>query len=149
VKTFNWNEIYSKVVALIKSFPMTCHTPSALKEIGAILTPGLSFGHNLCFRYRNGSCKPILDIHVSIAFQWYKKLFNPLDFDPWNHSLNIWESIGTPTPKVEVPLGVWRFIPSHFSSLLGFLSWPTTLQALALVTSLRLGLRKVITIGST
>jgi hypothetical protein len=29
------------------------------------LTPGPSFGHNLCFRCWNGSCKPILDIYVS------------------------------------------------------------------------------------
>jgi hypothetical protein len=35
-----------------------------------------SFGHNLCFRYPNGSCKPILDIHIPKAFQWYKELFN-------------------------------------------------------------------------
>jgi hypothetical protein len=32
------------------------------------LTPDLSFGHNLCFRCSNGSCKPILDIYISIAF---------------------------------------------------------------------------------
>jgi hypothetical protein len=28
----------------------------------ANLTPNLSFDHNLCFRYPNGSCEPILDI---------------------------------------------------------------------------------------
>ncbi len=38
----------------------------------ANLTPGLSFGHNLCFRCPNGWCEPILDIYVSIAFQWCK-----------------------------------------------------------------------------
>ncbi len=27
-------------------------------------TPSLSFGHNLCFKYPNGSCEPILDIYV-------------------------------------------------------------------------------------
>jgi len=32
------------------------------------LTHGLSFGDNLCFKCPNGSCKPILDIYVSIAF---------------------------------------------------------------------------------
>jgi len=48
----------------------------------ANLTPNLYFGHNLCFRCPNGSCEPILDICVSIAFQWYKKLLNPLGFDP-------------------------------------------------------------------
>jgi hypothetical protein len=35
----------------------------------ANLTRDLSFGHNLYFKYPNGSCKPILDIYVSIAFQ--------------------------------------------------------------------------------
>ncbi len=34
----------------------------------ANLTPGLSFGHNLCFKCPNGSCEPILDICVSISF---------------------------------------------------------------------------------
>ncbi len=37
------------------------------------LTPSQSFDHNLCFRSPNGSCKPILDIYVSITFQWYIK----------------------------------------------------------------------------
>jgi hypothetical protein len=53
------------------------------------LTPGLSFGHNLCFKCPNGSCEPILNIYVSISFQWYKEFFNPLGFDPCNPSLNI------------------------------------------------------------
>ncbi len=112
------------------------------------LTLGLSFGHNLCFRCPNGWCKLILDIYVSIVFQWYKELFNPLGFDYCNCSLNIWESIGTPTPKVGVPLGVWRPISSHFLALMGACgmtprlpSWLTTLQPFALVISLRLGLR--------
>jgi hypothetical protein len=74
----------------------------------ANLTPDLSFGHNLCFRCPNESCEPILDIYVSIAFQWYKCFFNSLSFDPCNHSLNIWESIGTPIPKVGFSLGSVR-----------------------------------------
>jgi len=86
----------------------------------ANLTPNLSFGHNFCFKCPNGSCEPILDIYVSIAFQWYKELFEPLGFDPCDRSLNIRESTMIPTPKVEAPLGVWGFIPSHFPSLLGF-----------------------------
>jgi len=110
----------------------------------ANLTPIPSSGHNLCFKYLNESCKAILDIYVSIAFQWYKKLLNPLGFEPYNRSLNIQESIGirTPkgTPKVEALLGVWRFIPSHFLSFPGFFSWPATLQALTLVVNPRLGL---------
>jgi hypothetical protein len=36
------------------------------------LTPGPSFGHNLCFKHSNGSCKPISDIYVPRYFQWYK-----------------------------------------------------------------------------
>jgi hypothetical protein len=73
------------------------------------LTFGLSFGHNLCFICPNGSCEPILDIYILKAFQWYKEIFNPMGFDPCNLFLKIPKSIGTPTPKVGVHLGVWRF----------------------------------------
>jgi len=112
------------------------------------LIPGPSFGHNLCFKCPNGSCERILDIYVSINFQWYKKLLNPLGFDPCNHSLNIRESIGTSICNVGVLLGVWGSIPSHSLALPGACglipelpSWPATLQALTLVASPRLGLR--------
>jgi hypothetical protein len=70
------------------------------------LIPDPSIGHNLCFKCPNGSCEPILDINVSINFQWYKELLDPLSFGPCNRSLNIRESTETPTPKVEAPLGV-------------------------------------------
>jgi len=40
------------------------------------LTLGLSFSHNLCYRYPNGSCEVILDIYTSIPFQWFKKHLN-------------------------------------------------------------------------
>jgi hypothetical protein len=83
----------------------------------ANLTPDPFFGHNLCFRCPNRSSEPILDIWVPRYFQWYKELLNPLSFDPCNRSINIWKSTGTPTPKMETPLGVWRFIPSHFFTL--------------------------------
>jgi hypothetical protein len=66
-------------------------------------TPGLFFGHNLCFRCSNGSWEPISDIYVPRAFQCYKERLNPMGFDPCNHSLKIWESTGTPTPKIGVP----------------------------------------------
>jgi hypothetical protein len=89
-----------------------------------------------------------LSIYVPRAFQWYKKRFNPMGFDSCNFSLKIWESTGTPTPKVGAPLGMWGFIPSHFPTLLGawnvtpgIPSWLTPLQALALVANPRLGLR--------
>jgi hypothetical protein len=51
------------------------------------LTPGPSFGHNLCFKCLNEQCEPILDIYVSRAFQWYKKRHKILSFDPLNCSL--------------------------------------------------------------
>ncbi len=59
----------------------------------ANLTPGLSFGHNLCCRCPNGQCEPILDIYASIAFQWYKELFKARGFDPCSCALKIRESI--------------------------------------------------------
>jgi hypothetical protein len=68
------------------------------------LTP--SFAHNLCFRYPNGSWEPILNIYVPRAFQWYRELFNPMSFDPWNRLLNFRKSIGTPTLKMGAHLGV-------------------------------------------
>jgi hypothetical protein len=79
-------------------------------------------------------------IYISIAFQWYKEVLNPFGFDPCNHSQNIQKSTRTITLKMKFPLGVWGFIPSHFLSLLGFLFWPATLHALALVVSPRLRL---------
>jgi hypothetical protein len=73
-------------------------------QIGS-LTPVLSFGHNLCFNYPNGSCKPILNIYIPRVFQWYKELFNPMGFHPWNHTLKIRDSnsqIGSSLGRVKV-----------------------------------------------
>jgi hypothetical protein len=116
------------------------------------LTPSSFFGHNLCFKYPNGSCKPILDIYVLIAFQRYKEIFNIIKFDPYIRPLNFLESIKTPIPKMEAHLGVWGFIPSHFPTLSKVWnvdpvlhSWPAPLQALTLVVSPRLRLRHNIT----
>jgi hypothetical protein len=81
------------------------------------LTPDHSFGHNFCFKCPNEQCEPILDIYVPRAFQWYKKRYKPLSFDPWNCSLKFWKSTGTPFPKVGVALGVWRFTPSYSLTL--------------------------------
>jgi hypothetical protein len=67
------------------------------------LIPSPSFSHNLCFQCPNESCKPILDIYIPRTFQWYKKLFNPMNFDPCNYTLKIWKSI-IPTPKMKVHL---------------------------------------------
>ncbi len=86
-----------------------------------------SFGHKLCYKYPNGSCKPIFDIYVSKYFQWYKELFNIMIFYALNCFLKIQESIRTPTPKVKTHLKMWRFIPhillhsgEHEMCLLGF-----------------------------
>ncbi len=110
------------------------------------LTPNPSFGHNLCFKYPNASCEPILNIYIPKDFQWCKEHFNPMSFDPCYRLLKIWESIGTPIPKVGVHLGMWGFILHIFryfqehehDSWLH--SWLTPLQALALITNPRLGL---------
>ncbi len=133
-------------------------------------TPGLSFGHNLCFRCSNEPSEPILDIYAPRAFQWYKKRHKPLSLDPCNHSLKFQESTGTPSPQVGVALGVWGFTPSYSLTLFNTpgsmwcdfraSSWPTLLQCLcfdsrasfllarnlvtplALVASPKLGLRQ-------
>jgi hypothetical protein len=116
----------------------------------ANLTPSPSFGHNLCFRCPNGRCETILDIYVLKAFHWYKELFSPLSFNPWNRPLKIWESTGIRTPKMELPWGVrvHSLTPSHTpGSMLcdsRLPSWPATLQTLALVASPKLGLRQYI-----
>ncbi len=64
------------------------------------LTPNLFFGHNLCFKYPNGSCEPILASTFQKFPNDYKELFNLMSFDPYNCPLKIWESIGTLIPKV-------------------------------------------------
>jgi hypothetical protein len=72
-------------------------------QIGT-LTPGRFFDHDLCFKYSNGTYEPILDIYILKVFQWYKELFNPMSFDPYNCSLKIQKSIGIPTHKMEARL---------------------------------------------
>jgi len=74
-------------------------------------------GHNLCYKYSNGLCEPILNTYISRNFQYYKKNFNPMNFDPWKFFLKIRKSVGTPIPKMGVHLGVCGFIPSHFLAL--------------------------------
>jgi len=90
----------------------------------ANLIPNTFFYHNLCFRCPNGSCEPISNIYIPRTFQWYMELLNPMRFDPCNHSMKIRESIGTPTPKMGIHLGVWGFIPSHSFALSG--AWNVT-----------------------
>jgi hypothetical protein len=116
----------------------------------ANLTFSPSFGHKLCFKCLCHSCKPILDIYVWRAFQWYKELFNPMGFDLYNHSLKIRKSIWSLTPKMGAHLGVWGFIPSHSPTLQGIWNvtprlhfWFAPLQALALVTNPKLRLQQL------
>ncbi len=79
------------------------------------LTFDLSFGHNLCFKYPNESCEPILDIYVSRAFQRYKELFN---------LMNCWllqspsKNLGFQHPKWEP---TWECVGSFPHTLLHFL----------------------------
>jgi hypothetical protein len=83
-----------------------------MSQIGS-LTIGPSFGQNLCFKYPNGSCKPILDIYVSRTFQLCKELFNPMSLVPCSRPLKIQESIGSPSgiqlPKWE---STWECVGS-------------------------------------
>jgi hypothetical protein len=57
-------------------------------------------------KYPNESREPILDIYIARVFQWYKKCFNPMSFDPCNRS----ENLG-------VHFGMWGFNRSHFPTL--------------------------------
>ncbi len=61
-----------------------------------------SFSHDLCFNYQNGSCEPILNIYIPRALPWYKELFNPMGFDPCNHSIKIRNPPGLQLPKWEL-----------------------------------------------
>jgi hypothetical protein len=101
----------------------------------------ISFGHNLCCKYSNGSWKPILNIYVLRNFQCYKKVLNPMNFEsskqienlrlhrdsnsqsgnpPWTHTLSRIPGNVSVTPKLH--------------------SWPTPFHALTLVASPRLRL---------
>jgi hypothetical protein len=114
------------------------------------LTPGFSFGHNVCFRCPNGRCEPILDIYASITFQWYKKIFNAMGFDPYNRALKIQKSIwdsnsqhGSSFGSVKVHSLTLFAISGACDVIPRFFFWLTTLQPLVLVTSPRLRLRHV------
>ncbi len=78
---------------------------------------GLSFSHNLYYKYSNGSCKPILNSYVLKYFQWYNERLNPMSFDPSNCSLKFLESTRTPIPKMGVHLGVCGLITSDSLAL--------------------------------
>jgi hypothetical protein len=81
-------------------------------QIGTLI-PNLSFGHNLYSKYSNGTHKPILNIFVLRAFQWYNFFFNPMSFDPYNRSLKI--PLGLQLPKWEP---TWECVGSFPHTLL-------------------------------
>jgi len=112
------------------------------------LTPGLSFGHNLCFKCPNGSCEPILNIYVPRAFQWYKKIFNPMGCDPLQSFSKYSKIHHDSNSQHGSSLGNVRVHSLTFSYTSGSMkcdshapSWFATLQASALVSNPRLGLR--------
>jgi hypothetical protein len=87
---------------------------------------------------------------TSIAFQWYKELFKAMGFDPCNYTLKIWESIwdsnsqhGNSLVSVRVHSLTLFTLSGVCDVTPGSLSWPTTLQPLALVVRPRLGLRQI------
>jgi hypothetical protein len=119
-----------------------------VKNQTASLTPSLSFGHNLCFKCPNGQFEPIFNIYALITFQWYKKLFNAMGFDPWNYTLKIQESIwdynsqhGSSRGSVRVHSLTLFAFPGACDVTPGSFSWPTTLQPLASVAGPRLRLQ--------
>jgi hypothetical protein len=57
-----------------------------------------------------------------------------MGFDPCIRPLKIRKSIGTPTPKMGIHLGVWRLIPSYSFALLG--AWDVTPWASLLARNL-------------
>jgi hypothetical protein len=105
------------------------------------LTPDLSFRHSLCCMYSNGSSKPILDIYVLSALQWYKEHFNPMFFDPSNSSLKIQESnsqSGSSFGRVWVHSLTLFHTFESVNVIPGSHSWPSSFHALTLITSPRL-----------
>jgi len=118
----------------------------------ANLTPSPSLGYILCVKCPNGSCEPILtsrfqDLSIDIInslIQWVLTLV-----------IIFWKfgsPLGLQLPKWELTWE-WGFIPSHSLALPKAWnviaeppSWPAPSQALALVTSPRLGLQHFPTI---
>jgi hypothetical protein len=105
------------------------------------LTPGPSFGHNLCFRCPNEQCELILDIYFPRAFQWY----NAISHWVLTPVIALW-SFGSPPrlhlPKWELPWeceGSFPHSPSHFLTLPGVCDVTPELFLLALTLGLPLG----------
>ncbi len=145
-------QLNSKCLGVLKDFQVpfsrvwvaTSHFPRS----GVVITSKWFFVHNLCFKCPNGRCEPILDIYTSIVFQWHKKLFEMMGFDPYNHSLKIQESIWNSNSQHGSSFGSLRVHSFTIFALLETCDvtprsffWLTTLQPLTLVASPRLGLR--------
>jgi hypothetical protein len=82
----------------------------------------------LCCKCPNESCEPILDIYISIAFQWYNSSMRGV----LTFTIALWR-FGNP-PRLQLPNAS---VSLHLHTL-SHSSWPTPLQAFALVTSPRL-----------
>jgi len=102
------------------------------------LTPSPSFGHNLCFRYPNERCEPILDMYVPRAFQWYKKHLKPLGL---THEIALWRfrnpsglhlPSGSCLGSVRVHSLTPSYTPGNMRCDSSASSWPATLQPLCL-----------------
>jgi hypothetical protein len=104
----------------------------------ASLIPDLSFCHNLCCKCPNGSCEPILDIYTLIIFQWYKRTLQYEVF--WPPQL-LSESSGFRRDSNSQNGSSLGSVSFH-SHTLPHSSWPSPLQAFALVASPRLGLQQ-------
>jgi hypothetical protein len=122
----------------------------------ANLTPGPSFGHNLCFKYLNGSCKPILDICIPRPFQWYKQISQSNEFwllqSPFEGSGVHWDSnsqSGSSLGSVGVHALTLSYTPRSMNCGSRVHIWPVPLQALALVLNPRLGLWQRVWYNST
>jgi hypothetical protein len=93
-QTFDWDEVWSKLVALLESFTMVCCTWHASTGVESIPSP--SFCHNLCYKCLNGPYEAIFDIYTSLTFQWYNEHPNAKCFDPCNRILKFLVSQRTP-----------------------------------------------------
>jgi len=91
--------------------------------------------------------RPLLSIYTLIDFQWYKKLFNPLGFDPYHFYLKIHESTGTPNSQSGSSFGNVKVHSLTFSFTLGLPFGPQPCKPFTLVVSSRLGLRHLMQIG--
>jgi hypothetical protein len=116
-----------------------------------ILTLDPSFSYNLCYKYSNRSCKPILNIYVLKTFQWYKEIFNQMNFDLSNFSLKNLKVYQDFNSQNESPFGnVWAhsltlsYTSKSVNVTIGLHSRPTPFHGLALFVNLRLGLWQVL-----